>query len=50
MMFESTAPGVPGENQSGAEREHVCLFLFVSAGSCSGEVAGMLQKALVGLP
>lgn len=33
MMFESTAPG---EHQSGAERkEHVGLFLFVSAGSCS---------------
>lgn len=43
MMFESTAPG---ENQSGAERkEHVCLFVFVSAGSCSREVEGMLQNA-----
>lgn len=43
MMFESTAPG---ENQSGAERkEHVCLFVFVSAGSCSREVEGRLPNA-----
>lgn len=46
MMFESTASG---EHQSGAERkEHVCLFLFVSAGSYSREVEGMLQKDLFG--